>query len=320
MSGADRLTVVVSKRLQETDDILSVELVSADGQHLPRFEAGAHIDIHVRNGLVRQYSLCNSPDETHRYRLGILRAPASRGGSTELHAYLVEGEKLEISRPRNAFRLQEQPGYAVLVAGGIGITPLLSMAWQLHALRMPFELHYCVRSRGGAAFLAELASAPFADRVTLHCNDEGAQQRFDPATLAARGPADLYMCGPSGFMDWVTQEALAAGWAPDRIFSERFSPPLAQDVDAAPFTVKAARSGVSVLVDGRRTIIDALREHGVDVPVSCEQGICGTCLTRVIEGVPDHRDLYQTDEERAANTYMTPCCSWAKSAILVLDI
>jgi vanillate O-demethylase ferredoxin subunit len=324
MNSADRLTLVVSKRVEETDDILSVELVGADGQELPRFEAGAHVDVHVHNGLVRQYSLCNSPDESHRYRLGILRTPESRGGSSGLHAYLAEGGTLEVSRPRNAFRLRDDAGYAVLVAGGIGITPLLSMAHRLHALDRPFELHYCVKSRGKAAFLNEIEAAPFRQSVVVHCDDEAPEQRLDPAGLAARAlatrSADLYMCGPGGFMDWVTATAIAAGWAPERIFSERFGASATPSADAASFTVTAARSRVSVVVDATKTIAEALREQGISVPVSCEQGICGTCLTRVIDGIPDHRDLYQTDSERAANAHITLCCSRSKSANLVLDL
>jgi vanillate O-demethylase ferredoxin subunit len=321
MNKVDRLTLIVAKRLAETDDVLSVELTSADGCDLPPFEAGAHVDVHVRDSLVRQYSLCNSPTERHRYRLGILKAPDSRGGSSHLHSHLAEGTRLEVGRPRNAFRLQEDTRYALLIAGGIGITPLLSMAYRLHAIGTPFELHYCVKSRGKAAFRGELEACPFHSSVFLHCDDGPPEERLCPKVFAKNDAADVYLCGPSGFMDWVTTTALAAGLAPERIHSERFTGsggPIESGVEA--FNVTAARSGITVTVDRTTTIVEALRSRGVDIPVSCEQGICGTCLTRVIEGVPDHHDLYQTDSEKADNTHMAPCCSRSKSPVLVLDV
>jgi vanillate O-demethylase ferredoxin subunit len=321
MSTVDRLTLVVAKRVEETEDILSVELTRPEGGELPPFDAGAHVDVHVRDGLVRQYSLCNSPAERHRYRLGILKAQESRGGSSHLHMHLAEGTRLEIGRPRNVFRLREDTRYALLIAGGIGITPLLSMAYRLHAIGTPFELHYCVKSRDKAAFRVELAACPFHSRVVLHCDDGPPQQRLGPEVFADRDAADVYLCGPDGFMDWVTKTAVETGLSPERIHSERFAASGAKDTSGtASFTVTAARSGITVTVDGTTTILDAFRNRGVDIPVSCEQGICGTCLTRVVEGVPDHHDLYQTDSEKAANTHMTPCCSRSKSAVLVLDL
>jgi vanillate O-demethylase ferredoxin subunit len=318
MTTEKLLNLMVAKRTDETDDILSVELAHPDGNCLPPFEAGAHIDIHVAEGLVRQYSICNSPSDRYRYRLGILRASQSRGGSSSLHAALKPGTRLAVGAPRSAFRLREGSTFGVLVGGGIGITPLMSMAHRLHELGTPFELHYCVRSQAQAAFISELASCKFKSAVQFHFDDGDPKQRFSPAVFAQRTAADLYLCGPAGFMEWITSSAVAAGLATGRIHSERFSAaPLA---GGCTFTVKAARSGVTVNVTDKQTIADALHTVGVSVQMSCEQGVCGTCLTRVVEGIPDHRDLFQTEAEKAANTHIAPCCSRSLSGVITLDI
>jgi vanillate O-demethylase ferredoxin subunit len=312
------LDLVVETRTNEPGDILSVELVDPEGKSLPSFDAGAHIDVHIGGGLVRQYSICSAPSERYRYRLGILRASQSRGGSSWLHAALKPGSRLRVSAPRNAFRLREGSAFSMLVGGGIGITPLISMAHRLHELGSPFELHYCVRSRTQAAFIDELSSCGFKSAVKFHYDDGDAGQRFSPAVFSQRPEADLYLCGPTGFMEWVGSSAVGEGLTPDRIHSERFSAaPLAS---GRSFTVKAARSGVTVKVNDAQTIAEALDAVGISIPMSCEQGICGTCLTRVIDGVPDHRDLYQTDAEKAGNTHITPCCSRAVSDVITLDI
>jgi len=317
MSIANALHLVVAKRTDETGEILSLDLVDPNGETLPAFEAGAHIDMQVNDGLIRQYSLCNSPSERHRYRLGILRAPESRGGSARLHAHLKDGARVAVGRPRNAFRISEDTTFALLVAGGIGITPLMSMAHHLHEAGTPFVLHYCVKSRGHGAFIDELAACAFSHSVKVHFDDGLPEQRLSPSVLSSHPGADLYLCGPAGFMDWITSSALATGFTPARIHSERFS---ATSVNGEAFTVEAARSGVIVSVGTQQTITDALNAAGIVIPMSCEQGICGTCLTRVISGLPEHRDFYQTNDEKAANTHMTPCCSRSLSDHLVLDL
>jgi vanillate monooxygenase ferredoxin subunit len=305
----------------EADDIRSYELVAADGTALPPFTAGSHIDVHVGEGLVRQYSLCNAPHETHRYLIGVLREPASRGGSLGMHERIAEGSELEIGAPRNLFGLAEGAHHSVLFAGGIGITPLLAMAEHLHATGRPFALHYSVRSANRAAFRQRLQDAPFASRVRLHVDEEGTRLDVHAALADCPPGTHLYVCGPAGYIDHVLQAARVLGWDDDRLHREYFgaAPSVAGEGERA-FDVRIASSGLTCTIPPGRTVVQVLAEHGVDVPVSCEQGVCGTCLTRVLDGVPEHRDLYQTEEEQAANDHFTPCCSRAKSALLVLDL
>jgi vanillate O-demethylase ferredoxin subunit len=312
------LDVRIARREDTATDTVALELVALDGGELPPFEAGAHVDVVVAPGLMRQYSLCNDPRERHRYRLGVLRDPASRGGSESVHRHFAEGQVIRIGRPRCNFPLAADDRPAVLVAGGIGITPLLSMAHALHTRGTPFVLHHCARSADRAAFAHELAASAFAPSVRSHHDDGPPAQRFalDEALADTRG--HLYVCGPEGFIEFVTQGAAARGWPAERVHVEHFKAGVSQTGTA--FTVVAARSGVSVQVPEGRSVAQALIEAGVDIPLSCEQGICGTCLVPVLEGTPEHRDEYQTDEEKAANTHMTPCCSRARSARLVLDV
>jgi vanillate O-demethylase ferredoxin subunit len=314
----ERLRVRIAQREEAATDIVALELVPAEGDELPPFEAGAHLDVEVAPGLVRQYSLCNPPGERHRYRLGVLRDPASRGGSLAVHRDLMAGRLLEVGLPRNQFALVADDRPVVLAAGGIGITPLLAMAHALHARGTPFTLHYCVRSRDRAAFVTEIERSGFGGALRLHLDDGPDSQRLSLDDLFADREAHVYCCGPEGFIAHVCAGAAARHWPSDRMHIEHFK----ADVDQAggAFTVEARRSGVTVLVPEGRSAAQVLTEAGVAVPLSCEQGICGTCLVAVIEGVPDHRDEYQTDEEKAANTHMTPCCSRARSARLVLDL
>lgn len=317
-SLADTLPVVIIDRRHEADGIVSLQLAAPDGALLPAFEAGAHVDVHIAPGVVRQYSLCSDPAQAGSYRLAILLEAASRGGSANIHAVFVPGQEIRISTPRNAFRLVEDADRSILCAGGIGVTPLYAMAHRLHALSADFTLHYCTRSGARTAFRDELRQAIFADRLTVHIDDEGSQMDAG-AVLANPAPGvHLYICGPKGYIDHVWQTAKRLGWAPANIHVEHF----AADIDASGdrFEVEARRSGLTVTVPGDRTIAQVLTEHGIDVPLSCEQGVCGTCITTVIEGIPDHRDMFLSEEERAASAEMAICCSRARSPRLVLDI
>lgn len=315
------LTLKIAARRDEAEDIVGLELVHPEGQPLPAFEAGAHIDLHLPGGLLRQYSLCNAPHERHRYQLGVLRDANSRGGSAAVHAQLQVGALIEVGLPRNQFALVPA-AHTVLLAGGIGITPLLCMAEALSAAGASFELHYCARSPQRQAFRDRIAQSAFAARVQHHYDDGAAAQQLNlPALLDTLAPAThLYVCGPSGFIAHVVDSAKAKGWPPQQVHFEYFgAAPLVADGNGS-FEVRLASSGQVYTIPPERTVIQVLAEHGVELPVSCEQGICGTCLTRVLEGQPDHRDQYLTDEERAANDQFTPCCSRARSALLVLDI
>jgi len=316
------LTVRVAHKRPLATDIVGLELVAADGGALPAFDAGAHIDLHLPGGVVRPYSLCNSPAETHRYQLGVLREPASRGGSAAVHTLLQVGQTLQISAPRCHFALQPGAPRSLLLAGGIGITPLLAMAEQLAADGADFALHCAARSADRAAFAARLLMAPWAPRVHLHLDDGEPARRLDlPALLAApQAGTQLYVCGPGGFIDAVLATARAAGWPEAQLHCERFGAVAeTRDTDAA-FEVQLGAGGRVVLVARGQTVAQALAQAGAPLTTSCEQGVCGTCLTRVLDGTPDHRDQYLTPEEQAAGDQFLPCCSRACSPRLVLDL
>ncbi len=315
------LQVRVAARREEAHDIIALELVAVDGAALPAFTAGAHIDVHLPGGLLRQYSLCNAPHERHRYQIGVLRDANSRGGSAAVHETLKVGDVLTIGAPRNQFALVPAQ-HSLLLAGGIGVTPILCMAEALAAAGASFEMHYCARSPARQAFRERIAASGFSDRVVHHYDDGDAADKLDlDALLAQTAPSThLYVCGPAGFIAHVVDTARARGWPESQVHFEYFGAAPVQADGNGEFDVKLASSGKVYTIPVNRTVIQVLCEHGVDVPVSCEQGICGTCLTRVLEGQPDHRDQYLTDEERAANDQFTPCCSRARSPLLVLDL
>jgi vanillate O-demethylase ferredoxin subunit len=316
------LELRVARKTLEAEGIAGFELVSASGGELPAFSAGAHLDVHLPGGLVRQYSLCNAPEERHRYCIAVQREAASRGGSVAMHA-LGEGDVLKVSEPRNHFPLAPAQGPALLVAGGIGITPILCMAEQLAAQGAPFTLHYCGRTRSRLAFVERLQAPRFGEGTHLHLDDGPDDQRFDAAAVLQACGADthLYVCGPAGFMDHVLASARALGWAEERLHREYFSAPAMEpQAGNGSFELLLQRSGRVIPVAPAQTALQALLDAGVEVASACEQGVCGTCLTTVIDGEPDHRDLYLTDDERARNDCFTPCCSRAKGARLVVDL
>jgi vanillate O-demethylase ferredoxin subunit len=315
----NRLAAKVVARRREAKDIVSFELAGADGGTLPRFTAGAHIDVEIRPGLVRQYSLCNDPEETHRYLIAVLRDPGSRGGSVAIHDEVEAGQTLRISEPKNHFPLVLASSY-LLFAGGIGVTPILCMAERLARSGAGFRMHYCARAPERAAFIERIRASAFADRVHVHFDAGGAEQKLDLDAVLAQAPAGthVYVCGPSGFIDFVTGTARARGWPAEAVHQEYFG---AAPLDtSAGFEVRLASSGKTCLVPAGTTVVQALRAHGIDIPVSCEQGVCGTCITRVLDGTPDHRDMYFSDEERARNDRFTPCCSRARTRLLILDL
>ncbi|BDB29973.1 oxidoreductase (plasmid) [Cupriavidus sp. P-10] len=315
------LQVSVIARERAASDIVRITLASPDGAQLPEFVAGSHIDVHVDSGLVRQYSLVNHPGERGHYVIGVLLDAKSRGGSKAIHADFQVGRSVRIGAPRCNFPLLTSAKRSILFAGGIGITPILSMARELAALGQAFSLHYCCRGLDKAAFLDEINALNLGNDFHLHLDDGTPDQRFVLADCLPDVDADthLYICGPEGFINHVVDGAEAAGWATPQVHVERFSANV--DVTGESFVVVAARSQAEVVVSKEETIVQALARVGVVVPISCEQGVCGTCLTRVIEGSPDHRDMFQTDEEKgAASQCITPCCSRSLSGRLVLDL
>lgn len=312
--------VQVLQRRDEARGIISLDLQALDGGDLPAFSAGAHIDVRLPCGLVRQYSLCNDDDERHRYRLGVLLADESRGGSQAVHGELHPGVRLSVSAPRNLFPLVPESRSISLIAGGIGITPLLSMAYTLEREGRAFEFHVCARDASRVSFRQALQQ--WGDRVFLHLNESHdlAAPVFDPQRDIGEYKVGrfIYTCGPAGFMAFVRESALTLGWPEDAIRMEHFAAEVAKDGDG--FSVEARKSGKVVQVGDGQSIAEALQAAGIDVQMSCEQGICGMCVTPVLEGTPDHRDMYLTDNEKAANNRMTLCCSRAKTPHLVLDI
>jgi vanillate O-demethylase ferredoxin subunit len=317
----NQLLVEVRRRVEEADGICSFELVHPQGDSLPAFTAGAHIDVQVTPQLVRQYSLCNDPAESHRWRIAVLREPASRGGSAGIHESLQPGATLRVSAPRNHFELVAARR-SLLIAGGIGITPILAMAQALHATGQDFAMHYCARTASRMAFRREIEASGYAARVHFHLGDGPQGQQFDAAqALAGAEPGThLYVCGPAGFMEHVLDAARALAWPEECLHREHFAGSvIASDRDAA-FEVQLARSGKRCTVPAGRSVLQVLLEQGVDVPYSCEAGVCGTCLTRVLEGHPDPRDSYLTEAERRANDQFLPCCSRSLSPRLVLDL
>jgi vanillate O-demethylase ferredoxin subunit len=315
------LEVRVTRRSFEAEGIDSFELMLPDGGELPPFRAGAHIDVVAPNGMVRQYSLCNHPAERERYVIGVLRDPKSRGASRSIHALLSQGDVVRISAPRNHFALAPA-ARTLLLAAGIGVTPLMCMAQELHEKGAEFILHYCARSRSRAAFQTALSSSGYAGQVRFHFDDEDAEQRLDVAALMATPDLEthVYVCGPAGFIDLVTSTAAACGWRASHIHVEHFGAVQQALPEPGSFDVKLASSGRVIRVGANTSVADALAKEGVTIPVSCMEGVCGTCITRVLEGVPEHRDCYFSDDEKARNDQFMPCCSRAISATLVLDL
>lgn len=321
MTG-ELLPVRVAARELLAPDIAGFTLVREDGRPLPAFEPGAHIDVHTPGGQVRQYSLCEPVCATGQYRIGVLRDPRSRGGSASLFDGLRVGQALTIGSPRNLFPLKVGASHSLLFAGGIGITPIVCMARQLARNGAAFDLHYCGRSLRQMAFVEPLRRAPFADRVRFYADDEGGREQMDlRAAIGSPSPErHLYVCGPAGFMDHVLAAARNLGWLEPQLHREYFSPPQAAEGEHTGFELQVLGDPRVIPVAAGVTAAEALAEAGFEIPLSCAQGVCGTCITKVVEGIPDHRDSYFTDEERARNDCFTPCCSRAKSGRLVIEL
>jgi ferredoxin-NADP reductase len=307
----------------EAPDILSLELRPLAGDVFPTFEAGSHIDLHLPHGIVRSYSLLNDCRERHRYVVAVLKDKASRGGSRAVHEDLRIAMPLQISEPRNNFQLVETAEHTVLVAGGIGITPILSMAQRLHQLGRSFEVIYCARSRRHAAYVAEIEA--LATQVHWHFDDAQGGPPDLPALLAARpgaGAANThyYACGPAVMLDAFERSCRDLGYTHAHI--ERF-----QAVEVAPasdaqqsYTVELKRSGQVLNVIPGQSLLATLQAADIYCNTSCEEGICGSCETRVLEGTPDHRDSVLSPEEQASQKMMMVCVSGCKSPHLVLDL
>ncbi|SPB13933.1 ferredoxin [Caballeronia novacaledonica] len=296
------------------DDINVYEIRRPDNAALPRVEPGAHIDVHMPSGLMRQYSLVTADGDERAYLIGIKRDRMSRGGSRFMHEQLRVGQMLDIGGPRNNFPLCETASHTVLIAGGIGITPIWCMAQRLMRLNRSFELHYACRERREAAFLDTLTALPQAH---LHFDSEE-RRVLDIAAIVGNAPADahFYCCGPQPML--AGYEAATASVDSERVHIEYFAPRAAAACEGG-FVVQLHRTGQQFEVPQGKTILQVLREAGVSAPYSCEEGICGACQVDVIEGTPDHRDSVLSEREQVAGDVMLICCSGSKSERLVID-
>jgi len=301
----------------EAEKVTSFEFASHDGTELPSWEAGAHIDVHLPSGTVRQYSLCGDPAERTRYRIAVLELPDGRGGSVEAHRELRPGQIIEIGMPRSNFALIDADRY-VFVAGGIGITPILPMVREVTARGIKWELRYGAKSLKHFAFAGELAS----DSTHLVAQDTDGLIDLDAVVTDSAGAA-VYCCGPAPLMDALVERMGAVGRGDD-LYLERFgAAPAASAVttDVGAFEVELARSEMVISVQPDQSVLEAVREAGVDHPSSCEMGFCGTCETPVVSGDVDHRDDLFTEAERATCASMLICVSRSKGCSrLVLDI
>ena len=297
-----------------------IELRPAAGTHLPSVEAGAHIDVHISAGLIRQYSLCNTPGETHRYVIGVALDPNSRGGSRWLHDNLQAGDTLTVGVPRNHFGLANTDAHTVLIGGGIGVTPLLSMALQLEAQQRSWSLHFAAKCTEQAPLLQAintLAKQARYGQVSCYFSESSAS-RMDVAQVMKEAPigSHFYCCGPVRLLD--TFDKCSESYPPDHCHSERFIAEV--EVAKGGYTIVLARSGKTLYVSEEQTILDALKAEKIVVPYACAEGICGSCEVKVLEGEPDHRDDVLSDAEKARNDTIMVCCSGAFSKQLVLDL
>jgi ferredoxin-NADP reductase len=314
--AADVATLRVSAKTLVADDVVTLELASPSGLRLRDWAPGAHIDLLLPNGMTRQYSLCGDRWDPFSYRVGVLREQVGRGGSAYVHDELEVGDPVGVGGPRNNFALVPSEQY-LFVAGGIGITPLLPMVRQADMLGADWHLLYGGRRRASMAFLDELAG--YGDRVKVVPQDEFGLLDLPSFLGTPRQGVKIYSCGPAPLLAAV--EAACAGWPPHTLRTERFvSDEPAAAVRRAPFDVELARTGVTVTVPPEMTVLEAVGKVGVEVLSSCRQGVCGTCETTVLAGVPDHRDAVLEDHERQAGDCMFICVSRARSDRLVLDL
>ena len=295
--------------------IRAITLASADGQALPAASAGAHVDVHLAGGLVRQYSVVAS--QGGRYTLAVKCETGGRGGSLAMHGLSV-GDTLAISKPRNNFVLYETAPRYLLIAGGIGLTAILPMARRLAALGKPFDLHVCARTPGDVPFGEALAAC----QAHVHPDGPDGRSTLDVAALFAgyEQGSLLYLCGPQGFMEWLRGAAIAQGWDKALIRIENFGSLAEANEAQLPFSVELARSGKTVAVRADESAIDALARMGIDVPFACMQGTCGTCITPVFKGEIDHRDAFLSREEKDAGDRMCLCVSRAGGEKLTIDL
>ena len=310
--------MLVSSIRDEAKYIKTFELVDPQSAELQAFSAGSHIEIELPGNLKRHYSLCNDPSETHRYLIAVLQEKESRGGSQSLYYEVKEGDLLKVSLPMNNFPLDQRGMHFILIAGGIGITPLLSMAYKLKTLRKPFELHMCARSHEYVPFKKELEGFGGLAKTLMHISDGDPSRRLDVSSLLKQPLSEslVYCCGPQSLMDAVSQAT--SDWSAKKIHFETFTPRTLDGSDL-PFHIKIASTGQSFHVNSTTTILEALHQNGIRHPFSCEVGLCRTCVTGYQAGDVEHLDQDAlSNEERKG--YLTICVSRCTSDELILDL
>jgi ferredoxin-NADP reductase len=312
-----RSDLAITARETRAEGVISLTLADPGGAQLPGWTPGAHIDL-LLDDAVRQYSLCGPPGDQHTWRIAVLLDQDGRGGSKRVHQMLKTGDQVAVRGPRNHFPLHAAPRY-IFIVGGIGITPILPMIEVATEAGSDWRLYYGGRSRASMAFLDELE--PYGERVTIWPDDEKGLLPLDDILADPAEDVLVYCCGPEGLL--AATEQRCAAWPAGTLHLERFSAkpqPEPAAGEEAPFEVVCQRSGLTVTVPPGTSIIDALDEQGVSVLSSCLEGVCGTCETQVLEGIPDHRDSLLSEDEREANEYMMVCVSRSKSDRLVLDL
>lgn len=323
LMGKELMEVVVTSMALSGHGNLLCELGLPNKGPLPAFGAGAHIDLHLQNGMVRQYSLCGQLDNSNTYQICVRLDAGSKGGSIYIHQHLRVGDRLQISHPRHFFTLPDAGQY-LLFAGGIGITPLLSMAEAIAGKGGIFELHYYAAHKDDMALADRLQLDHLRPNVHLHESAKGDSLRHHTPPCLLQPPYDkaILTCGPLGFMRRIKETAIANGWDASQYYCEQFrNEEVSTDESAAHgFAVKIASTGDVFEIPPDKTIAEVLTDNGVSVDLSCEQGMCGACLTKVLAGIPEHCDVVQSDAEKASNQFMTLCCSRAKTDLLVLDL
>jgi ferredoxin-NADP reductase len=321
--GDAEVRVTVKRKWDTAVGVAAFELAPLDNEPLPTVQPGSHIDVHLPNGMVRQYSLVNAAGDQERYVIGVKREPESRGGSSCLHDTVQEGDVLAISAPRNNFALRRDAVATTLIAGGIGITPLLSMAETLVNDGLPVTLHYFVQSVEHAAFGERLDR--LGEAVVRHNGLNPTRTGAELDTILAgqnsgyEGAHHVYICGPGPMLDAARSAAANAGWPDAAVHFEYFKNTTEID-QSTSFEISLARSSLTLEVNAGETILDVLRSNGIVMPSSCEQGACGTCVVGVIDGDPIHQDVYLNTSEREAADRIVTCVSRSASANLVLDI
>ena len=304
----------------QADGIHAFELVDPDAALLPLATAGSHVDVHLPGGLMRSYSLAGDPADRSAWTLGVLREVNGQGGSKAMHQNVHVGELLMVGAPRNAFPMASSATHSVLLAGGIGITPIKAMAHTLTAQGKSFEVHYCARTARNVAFTRELRALVPRDRLHFHFDNGVPSHGLNISNLLKQQPdgAHLYYCGPGGFMKACAEAS--THWAPGSVHFEHFKPPepAPKSVPDASFEVRLARTGITVPVLPDQTIVRAIELAGHRVPTSCLSGLCGSCKVDYLEGEVEHNDYILSDEEKTR--CLTLCVSRSRSPILVLDL